>query len=558
MSRREEAHFTNLPKVQMLRSRFRDGYSIKTSLNAGDLIPLGKAFEVLPGDTIKFTTSSLLRMTTLIAPVMGELFFDTFHFFVPFRLVWEHYKQFLGENDKTPWVSDETYSIPQIESPENGWSVGTIADYFGVPTGIGNISISALMFRSYSLIVKDWFYDENNQTPPDVLVDDATITGSNGTDYVTDIIKGGMPFVVGKFHDKFTSCLPAPQKGPSVELPLGNDATVYATGNENVPFMSYEQAKKYNNSDSIAGPLHFSLSNSGQPATNHLVGVDSLGYNQMSSGTFVSQGGVYVDNLHADLSSATATTINDLRLCFATQRLLERMARGGTRYFEILASQWGVIAPQGLIQRTEYLGGSRTRVNITSVVQTSSSDNTSPQGNVAAFSCSTNKHRDFFKSFSEPGYIISLGCVRYKHSYNQGIPKSYMRRDKFDFYNQAFAYIGEQPIFNYEIYMQGTDADNEVFGYNEAWVDYRVNDDMITGMMRTTYAQSLDFWHLGDNYDSLPTLSADFIKEDKTNVDRVLAVSSAQTHQFVLDFYYDIDAIRPMPLYSVPGLLDHF
>lgn len=562
MSRREEAHMTNLPKIKMLRSRFKDGKSVKTTLNAGDLIPLGKAFEVLPGDTIKFTTSSLVRMMTLIAPIMSELYFDTFFFFVPFRLVWDNYTKFLGENDRTPWVSSETFTIPQINAPSGGWQVGTIADYFEVIPGVSNLKFSALVFRSYAKIVKDWFYDENMQTPPDLLTDDATITGSNGSNYVIDLVKGGKPFVAGKFHDLFTSCLPAPQKGASVELPLGNDAVVYAD-NES---MSFADIKSNYGLNEINYRKYNSAGNQAASGNNYnVIGAYQTGLDnnfRLAQGSGPAQSTTYAfytpANLKADLSTATATTINDLRTAFATQRLLERMARGGTRYFEILASQWGVIAPQGLIQRSEYLGGSRSRININSVVQTSATDDTSPQGNLSAYSVTTNKHTDFIKSFSEPGYIISLGCIRYKHSYSQGIPKDYMRKDKFDFYNQAFAFIGEQPIKNYQIFAQGTAQDNEIFGYNEAWIEYRVHTDAITGMLRPTYSQSLDFWHLGDKYDTLPTLSSDFIKEDKNIVDRVLAVSSSQTHQFLLDFYFEYDMIRPMPLYSIPGLLDHF
>lgn len=554
MANHHESHFVNLPKLNVSRSRFPLNFSCKTSFNAGSLIPLCKAIEVLPGDSFKWTTSSLVRLDTLIAPIMDDMYLDTFFFFVPFRLLWTHFPNFLGENDSAPWVQETTYSIPQITSPTGGWSVGTIADYFGFPTGVENISVSALPFRAYSKIVKDWFYDENNQTPPDFLDDDATIIGSNGNDYVVDLIKGGMPFTAAKFHDLFTSALPAPQKGASVVLPLGDNAPIYS---DSVDLDFKDYMSKYPNEIGARFASYNSLSQETWNNQTGNVGLSNsnLGVSSISQGTW--NGSVFPINLRADLSSATATTINDLRLAFQTQRLLERMARGGTRYFEILASQWGVIPPQGLIQRSEYLGGSRSNIQVNSVVQTSATDSTSPQGNVSAYSVSTNKHQDFFKSFSEPGYIIALGCVRYNHSYCQGIPKSYMRKNKFDFYNHAFAYIGEQPINNYEIYMQGNSVDNDVFGYNEAWVDYRYNSNMITGEMRTTYNLSLDYWHLGDKFDSLPTLSADFIKEDKNNVDRVIAVQSSNSHQFVGEFYFDIDAIRPMPLYSIPGLIDH-
>lgn len=551
MNKKQLAHFTNLPKLNISRSRFNMDYSLKSSMNVGDLFPLGKAMEVLPGDTFKWKTSSLVRMTTLLSPIMDNIYLDTFYFFVPFRLIWEHFTNFLGENDTTPWVSETTYSIPQVSAPSGGWSVGTIADYFGVPTGISNISISALPFRAYAKIVKDWFYDENNQTPPDLLVNDATIAGSNGSDYVVDLIKGGKPFIVGKMHDMFTSALPSPQKGASVTLPLGNNAKL-RTFSDSYDILGSDTLRVYDKNllgQTGQGVLSFNVDSS-QPATRGAASLRNFGdssYLGIPTST----------NMAVDLSSATATTINDLRLAFQTQRLLERMARGGTRYFEILASQWGVIAPQGLIQRSEYLGGCRSNINVQSVVQTSATDQTSPQGNLTAYSVSTKVHHDFTKSFSEPGYIIGLGCLRYLHSYSQGIPKAYMRKDRFDFYNHAFAFIGEQPIKNYEIYAQGTSQDNEVFGYNEAFVDYRYNPNMITGEMRPTASNSLDVWHLGDNYNSLPMLSDTWIREDKSNVDRVIAVSSAVSNQFFGDFYFSIEATRPMPLFSIPGLIDH-
>ena len=553
MNKRQEAHFTNLPSLSVNRSRFDMDFSSKTTFNTGMLFPLGKAFEVLPGDTIKWRTSSKIHLTTLLAPILDDIYFETFFFFVPFRLIWEHFVNFLGENDTAPWVNTTTYSIPQITSPSGGWSVNTLADYFGYPIGISDIEVSAMPFRAYCKIVRDWFYDENNQTPPDLLVNDATQSGSNGTNYVTDMINGGMPFTIAKMHDMFTSCLPAPQKGDSVVLPLGDNANVYS-GDDFDPDKYYKKyGNQYMNMSNISldseGDASWKALSGHLGLTNNAVGRDNV--------SFTANNNIQPINLYADLSSATSTTVNDLRLAFQTQRLLERMARGGTRYFEILASQWGVIPPQGLLQRSEYLGGSRSNININTVVQTSATDSVSPQGNLTAYSISGNSHHDFTKSFSEPGYIIALGAARYSHSYAQGIPKAYLRKDRFDFYNHAFAYIGEQPVFNAEIYMQGNSQDKEVFGYNEAWVDYRYNPNMITGELRPQYAQSLDVWHLGDKYNALPQLSSDWIKEDKSNVDRVIAVQSSVSNQFLADFYFNIDCYRPIPLFSIPGLIDH-
>lgn len=541
MNRKQEVHLSSVPKVKVGRSRFNMDFGNLTSFNTGQLIPLCKPIEVVPGDTFSWSTSSLVRMTTLIAPIMDNLYFDTFMFYVPSRLIWEHFTNFLGENDTTPWVNESTYSVPQVTSPDGGWSVGTLADYFGLPVNVSNLSVSALPFRAYAKIVKDWFYNENVQTPPNVPLNDATIAGSNGDDYVIDLCKGGVPFNACKLSDMFSQALPAPQKGSSVVLPLGDNAPVN--------FGSVDGSDIYN--ANVNQPVLAQGFTSSSPYQVGLYGAKSDG----ASPSWLSTGEQV--GLYTDMAKATATTINDLRIAFQTQRLLERMARGGTRYFEILASQWGITAPQGLLQRSEYLGGHRSRVQINSVVQTSATDSTSPQGNLAAYSVSTNYHHDFTKSFFEPGYIIVLGCVRYYHSYSQGIPKTFKRKDLFDFYNHAFACIGEQPVYNYEIFAQGTSVDDEVFGYNEAWIDYRVNPNMITGEMRPSVSGSIDFWHLGDNYDSLPMLSNTWMQEDKSNVDRVLSVSSDLSNQFQASFYFKVDAVRPMPLFSVPGLIDH-
>lgn len=548
MNNKQSSHFVNLPKLNVNRSRFDLSFGNITSFNTGQLIPMCQAIEILPGDTFKITTKSLVRLTTLAVPVFDNLFLDTYWFFVPYRLLWEHYVNFLGENDNSPWVNQTTYSIPQTTSPDGGWNVGTLADYFGIPTGVSNLSISSLPFRGYAKIVRDWFYDENLQIPPDFNVDDVTQAGSNGSDYVTDIIAGGVPFDLCKTHDVFTSCLPAPQKGASVSLPLGNNAPVYFGD------VNQDIYKDYGNSRPIFGTKDSS-------DNVDVLTAGALGTNASGSFVFGSQAsGTYSANIvngYADISSATATTINDLRLAFQTQRLLERMARGGTRYYEILASQWGITPPQGIIQRSEYLGGSRSKIDIQTVVQTSETTNDSPLGDLAGMSVSYNKHQDFVKSFSEGGYLFGLCAVRYHHRYQQGIPKSYLRKDLFDFYNHAFAYIGEQPIFNNQIYAQGTSQDTEVFGYNEAWVDYRYIPNQITGQLRSSYNQSLDKWHFADDYSSLPTLSSDWIKEDKSNVDRALVYSSGVVNQFIGEFYFDVDAVRPMPLYSIPGLIDH-
>lgn len=560
MNKKQSSHFVNLPKINMSRSRFNMDFGNKTSFNAGQLIPMCTAIEVLPGDTFNWSTRSFVRLSTLLAPIMDDLYLDTYYFYVPYRLLWDHYVNFLGENDTSPWVSQTTYSVPQTTAPQGGWSIGTLADYFAIPTGV-ELSVSSYAFRAYCKIVRDWFYDENIQTPCDFKTDDATQAGSNGNNYVTDLIKGGIPFNICKMHDVFTSVLPSPQKGDSVKLPLGSvdlGTIPVTTGerNQNIPFGPGN--KEYYN-------LQFGNITNGRITvedfndTKVLLTSSNGGYMVGNHSTSGADSNLMPTNLYATGATTADTniTINDLRLAFQTQRLLERMARGGTRYYEILASQWGITPPQGVVQRSEYLGGHRHRLNVNSVVQTSESTQDSPQGNLTAYSITVDRHHDFIKSFYEGGLIIALCAVRYFHSYQQGLPKQFSRKDLFDYYNHAFAYIGEQAIYNKEIYAQGTSVDDEVFGYNEAWVQYRYNNNTITGQLRSASNSGFDVWHLGDDYASLPTFSEDWIQEDKTNVDRVVTVTSAVANQFIADFWFEVEATRPMPLYSIPGLIDH-
>lgn len=561
MQVKNEAHFVNVPGNYIPHSVFNLSHISITSFDVGQLIPITEPIEILPTDDFDVSVGSDLTLDTLIYPIMDNLFCDIFCFFVPFRVLWKHYTQFEGENDSTPWIPPTTYSMPQITSPANGWECGTIADYCGVPINVpflGEHSINALKFRGYAKIVKDWFYDENVQTPPDVLDDDATIQGSNGSNYVTDLVKGGKPFVVGKTHDIFTSCLPAPQKGDSVLLPLGD----ISLGSAELPVYGGPTNRGPEYAE-VQYPLHFIHTNNGK-----YLGIDSndysiIGDNPLTVESLSNISSAVPDNLIANLGSASvastsSTTINDLRLAFQTQRLFELMARGGTRYYEILASQWGVSAPSGLIQRSEYLGGHRFDLKIHTSVQSSATSQTdTPQGNLAGYSITKNFAKDFKKGFTERGFLYLLGCVRYHHSYSQGISRSFKRKNKFDYYQNAFAHIGEQPIYNYQIYAQGNAQDNEVFGYNEYGVDYRYCPNMVTGQMRPVYSNSLAYMHLGDRYNALPRLSSDFIKEDKTNVDRVIAVTSSLTNQIRANFDIRIKATRPVPLYGIPGLIDH-
>lgn len=546
MGRNQNSRFAlNPTRIEMSRSTFDRSCSIKTTFNAGQLIPF-YVDEVLPGDTFNIKTSKVLRLQTLITPIMDNIYLDTYYFFVPNRVVWEHWKQFNGENTESAWVPETTYEVPQVTAPTGGWNVGTIADYMGLPTGVENISVSALPFRAYALIVNEWFRDENLQDPLDLKYDDTTQAGSNGSNYITDCINGGMPFVAAKFHDYFTSALPAPQKGPDVQLPLTGSIPVLPQSDV-VPASLVSAAPNY----------HATIRD---PDGNYsgLAFKNSTGEQSSSNPGSSSAGIPIIDNLWADLGEVSPVTINQLRLAFQIQRLYERDARGGTRYVEILKSHFGVTSPDATQQRPEYLGGNRVPIHIEQVVQTSSTaTDSTPQGNVAGYSHTGDSHSDFTKSFTEHGFVIGLCVARYDHSYQQGIERFWSRKDRFDYYWPVLANIGEQPVLNKEIYAQGTAEDDEVFGYQEPWADYRYKPNRITGEMRSTYAQSLDSWHLGDDYSALPALSSSWIQEDKSNVDRVLAIQSSVSNQFFCDIYVQNKTTRPMPMYSVPGLIDH-
>lgn len=552
MNRNVESHFSLAPHANIQRSRFDRSASLKTSFNVGNLIPFF-CEEVLPGDTFDVESSKVIRLQTLLTPMMDNIYLDTYYFFVPNRLTWEHWKQFCGENTESAWIPQTEYSIPQITAPEGGWNVGTIADYFGIPTGVSGISVNALPFRAYALIVNEWFRDQNLQDPLVVPMDDSTVQGVNTGTFVTDVAKGGLPFIAAKYHDYFTSALPAPQKGPDVTLQtaeLGN-APVIAGDETGVDSPNMMMFKRYPDNATLTGGGMFGSSpSSGRPGLQY--------YSQAT----VPEGnvaGVYPSNLWAQFDNTVAVaTINQLRLAFQIQKFYEQQARGGSRYTEVVRAFFGVTSPDARLQRPEYLGGNRVPITINQVIQQSGtvSDST-PQGNVAGMSLTTDRHSDFTKSFTEHGFIIGLMVARYDHTYQQGLERMWSRKDMFDFYWPVFANIGEQAIKNSEIYAQGTEEDNEVFGYQEAWADYRFKLNRVTGEMRSQYAQSLDVWHLADDYSQLPALSDEWIQEDASTVDRVLAVSSSVANQLFADIYVRNYCTRPMPMYSVPGLIDH-
>lgn len=561
MNRNVESHFAlNPTNLDMPRSKFDMSHGYKTTFNAGSLIPLGEPLECLPGDTFQFSVGMACRMQPMVHPPMDNMYLDTYWFAVPLRLLWDHFPEFMGENRSSSWTQPTEYEVPVTTSPEGGWTEDTIADYFTVPTKV-NAEVSSFPFRAYCLIWNEWFRDQNLQDPTEFLTDDTTVSGSNGGVYQTDAIKGGKPLPVSKYHDYFTSALPEPQKGPDVLLPIGTSAPVSVFGNGALGLISANtpQGKvQHLGNFAAAGALGLGTS---QWSDLKPVGGDM---GSRETGTLSSLGVTpYADQSGllgiADLSNATPVTINQFRLAYQTQRLYEKDARGGTRYTEIVRSHFGVTSPDARLQRPEYLGGKRIPINVNEVVQTSATDEAvSPQGNVAGKSLTLDKSEGIFtKSFTEHTLVIGLACVRYDHTYQQGLSRQFSRRRRFDFYWPALANIGEIGIKNKEIYLQGNDKDDEVFGYQEAWAEYRYRNSRVTGQFRTNATGTLDSWHFADYYKTLPTLGSTWIAENKDNIDRVLAVTSSVSDQFFADFYFKIEATRPMPMYSIPGLSDH-
>ena len=577
MNRNSESRFAlNPTNIDIPRSRFDRPQEILTSFNAGELIPF-YVDEVLPGSTHEIKTNKLIRMPTLLTPMMGNIFLDTYYFFVPNRLVWSHWRNLMGENTESAWLPETTYQVPQITSPSGGWTTGSIADYMGIPVGVEGLSVNALPFRALALICNEWFRDENLSDPLNIPVDDATVAGSNGTNDIIDVPKGGMPYKVSKYHDLFTSALPAPQKGPDVLLPLGNislgDGVAPVVGNGmTLGLMGGDTSSSHTTTEYglTINASDYSLSgyagNVGKPLNTANAYGTQMGYSRtVGVTTNAANSGMVADLSGLSGAVTSDATINQLRLAFQTQKLFERDARGGTRYIEQIRSHFGVISPDARMQRPEYLGGNRIPIVVSQVVQNSASDATSPQGNVTGYSVTADRHDDFVKSFTEHGYIIGVMCARYDHVYQQGLERMWSRKDRLDYYWPVLANIGEMGIRNSEIYAQGRDQtdedgniiDDQIFGYQEAWYDYRYKPNRISGQMRSQYAESLDSWHLGDDYDTLPYLSDSWIREDKSNVDRVLAVTSQLSHQFFGDLFVQDRVVQPMPMFSIPGLIDH-
>jgi len=509
--------FSQVPKADIPRSSFDRSHGHKTTLaDGGYLYPIF-VDEALPGDTFKLNAHIFGRLATPIYPLMDNMYLDTFFFAIPYRLVWDNWQKFNGEQ-KNPNDSTD-FTIPTITSPVGGYPIGSIYDYLGLPTGVANLQHSALPLRCLNLVWNEWFRDQN-------LQDSLTVPTGDGPDLDTAYTLMRR----GKRHDYFTSCLPWPQKGPGVTIPLGSQAPLTHNGADS------QELGVWSTVNNALRPMRADSANvlaGNAPPTNSA-------------------------QLFADLTNATAATINSLRQAFQIQKIYERDARGGTRYVELIKSHFGVVSPDFRLQRPEFLGGGSTRINITPIPQTSASGTyaETPQGNLAAMGTVSSHKNGFTSSFTEHCIIIGLASVRADLTYQQGLDRMWSRKTRFDFYWPALSHIGEQAVLQKEIYATGVSVDDDkVFGYQERYAEYRYKPSKITGLFRSSAAQSLDAWHLSQDFETAPVLDSTFIQETPP-LDRVVAVPSEP--KFIVDMYFRMRCARPMPVYGVPGLIDHF
>lgn len=554
MNRNNERHFNQIPKMEASRTRFNRDQTILTTFDSGKLIPF-YVDEVLPGDTFNVNTTAIIRMTTPKYPVMDDAFIDFYYFFCPNRILWDSFKYFMGEVENTPWMPTKNYEVPQIHlngdasNPEP--AERTILDYMGVPTKIkGHFKINALPIRAYVKIWNEFFRDENVDNAAVVKTDDTNInynTGGSDTieNELANAYRGGYCLPVNRFHDYFSSCLPYPQRGPEVTLPMQGNALI--TGYTDKSFKT--KTSIYTNTFASAVKV-------GENVKDRLYAIgqdgnDGAAYLNIGDG---SSSGHKLAYLGADLSSVTAATINDLRKAVAVQQYYEALARGGSRYREQVQALWDVVISDKTVQVPEYLGGGRYHVNMNQIVQTSSqqSNTDTPIGETGAMSVTPINESSFTKSFEEHGFVIGVCCVRHNHSYQQGLERFWSRKDRLDYYVPQFANLGEQPVKKKEIMLTGTAADEETFGYQEAWSDYRMKPNRVSGLMRSNATGTLDFWHYADNYDTVPTLSQSWMAEGKKEIARTLIVQNEP--QFFGAIRIANKTTRRMPLYSVPGL----
>lgn len=565
MNRNNEQRFSQIPKMNVSRSKFIRKQDVKFTMNAGELIPF-YVDEVLPGDTFSVDTAGICRMSTPIYPVMDNCYLDVYYFYTPMRIVWNHAKEFFGENNTNAWTQKTEYKIPKIiikgpadaDLDQKVPHEGSIADYFGIPINLTTEKnktekgrVNALPFRCYTKIWNEWFRDQNIDNPAILKTgdeDEIMRIGGNWETLAKEVIlqhafQGGKPLWVNKFHDYFTSALPSPQKGEPTLIPMSGNAKVMGYENKELTKKYYGTA--WMNGGENAAPFISSEFINGSDRPVQVSGAKNNG----GTGEEAPIESFY---LGADLQTVTGATINNLRQAFAVQQFMEADARGGTRYREIISNHFGVNIDDKTVQIPEYLGGQRYMINVSQVVQTSATNTTSPQGNAAAISVTPFTENSFTKSFQEHGYVIGVCCIRNDNTYQQGIERMWNRSEKYDFYWPEFAHLGEQAVLNKEIFAQGTADDEKAFGYQEAYAEYRYKPNRVAGKFRSNAEQPLDAWHYADYYTKLPTLSQDWLASDKANINRTLAVQNQP--QFIVDILITNESVRPMPIYGTPGL----